>query len=284
VLCETAYPGAYAVVDYTPTPLPASSQGLDVNKVRDGTRRSYQYTLDADHDAMAANTTVPWWSLVADFTTLGVANATGLLSHHINVTDIRKGSVVVSFDVWVPKAFTATQASKVDAAVLAPSAGSFLTTFLMGFDAPIRSTRVVAREVVLPNIDIRFNITTNNSRTQAPVTKPVVYGAPYQGNVGAIVAGVISAVVSLIIFVVALTVWLVRRRKLRRAVQPVDGMHPVHPSYHPEAHMQPRTPSHLPAHDMRAGINPYPSRSAWAAAPAPHGHAMAGHWAVPHPA
>jgi len=119
---------ANTVVAHPRTPLAGSQsiQGVDAStgtKVHDAIRRSYQYTLAADYGAMDANTTVPWWSLVADITTLAVANATGLPRHRINVTDIRKGSVVtmlVSFDVWVPGAFNTIQASKVGAAVLAP--------------------------------------------------------------------------------------------------------------------------------------------------------------------
>lgn len=288
VACSTIYPGAYAVVAYTRTRLPESSQGVNVSKVMEGTRQSYQYTLGADYDAIAANATL--WSLVSDFTILAVANATGLPSHHINVTDIRKGSVVVAFDVWVPKAFNTTQASKVDAAVLAPSTGSFLVGRLLAFNAPISNMTVAATAVaapVLPNIKINITVNSSTLGSGRPVPKQVVYTPSEQGNMtGSVVAGVVSGASALVVFIVSLTMWLVKRRRLQQAtaVQPVDDVEPSHHSAPPRAWAQPRTPSRLPLHDMRAHMNPYPSSSAWAAPSTPTGPAMAARWAVPHPA
>jgi hypothetical protein len=257
---------------------------VNASQVQEGTRRSYTYTLDAEYDVIAANATL--WSLVSDFTLLGVANATGLPTHHINVTDIRKGSVVVSFDAWVPKAFTTQQASDVDAAALAPSTGSFLATSLMGFKAPVKSTQVAA-QVAVPNI--KLNTTANSSTLGSgrPVPKQVGYTPSDQINItGKVVAGVVSGVVSLVVFIVSLTMWLVKRRRLRQAtaVQPVDDVDTSHHPTSPQAWAQPRTPSRLPSHDMRAHMNPYPSSSAWAAPSTPTGPAMAARWAVPHPA
>jgi hypothetical protein len=209
---------AYAVGTHTRTPLAEPSHGVDVSKVHDGIRHSYQYTLAADYEATAANTTVPWWSLVADIATLAVANATGLPRHHINVTDIRKGSVVtmvVSFDVWVPSAFNTTQASKVDASVLAPSTGGALATCLKTAGAPVTSIIVVAREVVSQNIS--WNITTTVYPPGNPaMPKVATYIQTRQNSVGVGVGGVVSVVVSLIIFVVALTAeWI---RLIRRLI------------------------------------------------------------------
>jgi len=44
-----------------------------------------------------------------DWVELSVANATGLPGTAINLTAVRKGSVVAEVDVWVPRSYTPTQ-------------------------------------------------------------------------------------------------------------------------------------------------------------------------------
>jgi hypothetical protein len=203
VNCQTTYPGVYVVVAYTSSPLSAEKQGVEVSRVTGGTRRSYTYTLAADYAAVAANVTQMNW--VREFTTLQVANATGLPLHHINVTSIRSGSVVVGFDVWVPKAFSSAQAQAVHAAVMDAGVGTMLATQLMGIGVPLTSPYVVA------------------TATAGGLSLGVIIGIAVGGGVALIVA------------VATITIVIVRRRR-RRAValqQEQESSSPVHHITHP---------------------------------------------------
>jgi hypothetical protein len=208
VPCVTSYPGVYVVVAYTSSPLPAERQGVDATRVTEGTRRTYTYTFGADYAAVAANHT--HMNYLREFTTMQVANATGLPMHHINVTDISQGSVVVSFDVWVPKAFTSAQAQAVHAAVMDPYVGNILASKLMAIGLPLTSWEVAVKA----------------TRGPGGLSMGVIIGIAVGGGVALIV---VAALVTIVVM-----------RRRRHAVELQQDTSSPYPTTHPARGARPR--------------------------------------------
>jgi hypothetical protein len=104
-ICYTFMPGAYVLAHYPAVPAVAAPTAAQLNTT--SSLVSWEYTFQADFDTLTTNATA--LATFRDWVELSVANATGLPGAAINLTAVRKGSVVAEVDVWVPRSYTPTQ-------------------------------------------------------------------------------------------------------------------------------------------------------------------------------
>jgi hypothetical protein len=104
-VCFTKAPGAYVLATYPPVPAVPPPTAAQLNATAAAV--SWEYTFQATFKTLADDAVA--LATFRDWVELSVANATGLPGSSINMTGVRKGSVIADVDVWVPRSYTPAQ-------------------------------------------------------------------------------------------------------------------------------------------------------------------------------